>query len=540
MTRISWTKRSLYIIILTITPIFIYLNSLNNGFVWDDTIVIVQNDHFKSFTNIIEYFTHDFCKGIANHPCPSFYRPVIAILHLLEYKIWGDNPSGYHLLSVLFHTGVVIAVYQTALILFKNETSSLISGLIFAAHPIHVESVSFISAMTDPPAALFILIAFIGFVSRDIKRRYYYLSLFSFALALLSKEMAVTFPLLLFIYIYLFIWKGIRPAIKDISPFILLCVIYLVIRELVIGSDSLPIEFHGLYLRLLNVPHLIIGYAKVLLFPVNLNILRPTLQGKGIMDPQIYIPLVLLTSIIIFIVRRYQQYREISFSIAWFFITSLPLLNIIPIPNPTVVDHFIYIPSIGINIFMGGIIGMILDLNADRPLKKKVLFILLSFILISFSLITINRNLVWRDNSALWRDTVKKNPDSYKAHHNLGLVYYKEGEISLAIKEYKEAIRTNPDSPLTHYDLAFTHYDLGTIYAERGNIDLAINEYKKAIEINNNYFEAQFNLALTYQRKGDIKNAIKKYQDIISLQADKRYQPYQLSARERIQQLKRR
>ncbi|MFQ5454997.1 MAG: hypothetical protein ACE5EA_02190, partial [Nitrospirota bacterium] len=337
---------------------------------WDDNLYVVNNKYFKSYRYLPMYFTSNFCEGITNYPCASFYRPIISIIHLLEYKIWGLNPFGWHLTSIIFHTGVVIMIYITGLYIFKEYTPSLLAAIIFAVHPAHVESISIVAGITDAPASIFYLFSFLFFIrylnSGKRYRAFYIYSLVFFALSLLSKEMGATLTLIICIYELLFgMNKYCKNRIKRIIhyiPFVSISLIYLFIRKLIIGSDKgFSMGPTDIYSRLLNIPYLVTGYIKLLFFPVNLSLFRHIPSGTTLFNSEVYIPIISLLIIIIVMVRVYFHSRELFFLFSWIVVTLIPVLNIIPIPYPAVVDRFAYIPSIGFSLFMGKIINTIIQ-----------------------------------------------------------------------------------------------------------------------------------------------------------------------------------
>ena len=138
-----------------------YVNTLGHPFVWDDNVYISPNAHFQNIHYLPEYFTGGFCEGVERE-CP-FYRPIVSLSYLIDFLIWGDNPFGFHLTNVLLHITVVLLFYYLILTFFQKPQAALIASLFFSVHPIHVESIAFIAARTDPLISIFLFVFFYFF-----------------------------------------------------------------------------------------------------------------------------------------------------------------------------------------------------------------------------------------------------------------------------------------------------------------------------------------------------------------------------------------
>jgi len=271
--------RNLFLLILL--SMGIYLNTLWNPFVWDDVVYVSTNAHFEDSRYIPEYFTASFCKGAAKD-CP-YYRPVVSLSYLVDYWIWGKSSFGYHLSNILIHMMVVTLFYIVSLRLFRKPLVSMVGALIFAVHPVHVESVAVVANRTDPLTSISLLLSLyffhrhfflgdqtvlngvsrspdtgmpegssgqsVGFMEepslmKDAVERtleepkgqgvvFFLLSLLFFSLALFTKEVAVLIPLLFLLYDFLFIrpWKGMGGLLlrwKTYLPFGIVLVLYFI------------------------------------------------------------------------------------------------------------------------------------------------------------------------------------------------------------------------------------------------------------------------------------------------------------------------
>lgn len=222
----------------------LYLNTLSHGFVWDDHTYILGNPQFQEGRYFPHYFVSDFCEGV-NEDC-FFYRPLVSLTYLMDQLFWGENPFGYHLTNIIIHILVSLLVYAVVGALLQNKIAAWIGAILFAIHPIHSESVSFIAARTDPPATLFYLLAFFFYLKISHCKGVQGLmvqavSLLCFSLALATKEIAVTLPLVLMIHSLLFpkphrsirgLWKRLGPSV----PYWLVLSAYLLLRKQIFGA----------------------------------------------------------------------------------------------------------------------------------------------------------------------------------------------------------------------------------------------------------------------------------------------------------------
>src|SRR3989338_621725 len=191
-------------LVIVFLSILVYSNTLWHGFAFDDVRHIVQNEFIRKSQYLPSYVTSDFWKMANYSEKPPYYRPIFLLSLFADYKLWGLNPFGFHLTNILIHISTIMLLYTLALNLFQDKFIALISSLIFGLHPVHTEAVTFISARTHLLATLFSLLSVWGFINRRGSKGWFYISLLSFILALLSNEIAVILPLLIILVLYCF------------------------------------------------------------------------------------------------------------------------------------------------------------------------------------------------------------------------------------------------------------------------------------------------------------------------------------------------
>jgi tetratricopeptide (TPR) repeat protein len=550
-------------IIILAVSFGVYFNALFNGFVYDDELLLLQNPWIRSVRHIPEMFLSNMWafefKGAVN-----YYRPMFHIFYMLDFYIFGLRPWGFHLTKILFHMGSSLIVFLTASTLIsrygEGDTGTetykqyipFAAALLFATHPIHTEAVL---GITEVSLAFFYFLSFYLYVRADVRGRGVPVSsLVFFFLAALSKETALTLPILLLAYDYSFKRDSVfRPKpgtiyllVKRYLPYMVVAGIYFGLRIHVIGGFS-PIKAHAYlsgYEYCINVFPLFVQYLGKLILPVNLNAayvfhpIHSLLEWRGILAVAVTVGFILA----LYLVRH--RNRVAFFSFLWMVIPLLPALYIPALGEHTFAERYLYLPSVGFVIIVSlGFCG-IARLDALRGRAIPLMLTVALVITVLYSAGTIKRNPVWKNNLTLWSDTVKKSPDGFIPHNNLGNAYSKKGLTAEAIEEYKEAMRLNPNYAKANNNLGFAYYNqgrtdeaidefksairlkpnfalahnnLGLAYYNQGRIDEAIEEFKSATRLKPNFALAHNNLGLTYDSQGLTDEAIREFKEAISL-----------------------
>ena len=493
-------------IILAVISVIVFCNTLDNTFVYDDSVIIVKNNLIKNWKNFPTLFSFNYfiLSGELS------YRPLVTLSYFIDYSLWEANPGGFHLTNLLLQTVNTILFYFFLKRVTKVNTLAFFSTLLFTTHPILTETVNAISYREDLITALFFLIAFILFLKINEKTlpRYKFLlfyagSLLSYLLSLFSKEMAITLPILLVLFDIFYLSSGnpLQTLIKRLKSIYIgyFCItgFYLFIQFII---------FRHVYIRLNQTKQslfvmikVLASYIKLLFLPFNLNadyVVPQLTTGNA----SFIISVLLVTTIAILTIRLCKNNKQYWFFISWFFITLLPVSNIIPIGN-IMAERYLYIPIMGFS----GIIGILVQkFNFKKPLAT-ICFTIVIFIL---GVMCIYRNEIWRDELTLWYSTSNREPNSARAHHNIGVVHSAKGYYEYAELEYKKTLEINPK------DIE-AHYNLGNAYERKGILDNAIKEYQNAIRYNPYYADAYNNLGSIYKKKLFLDKAAELYKKAI-------------------------
>ncbi|MEO0206073.1 MAG: tetratricopeptide repeat protein [candidate division WOR-3 bacterium] len=467
--------RYVYLVIPILFSLIIYAQGLSGGFVWDDRSLILQNPIvqnpeklLQSFKTSLTIFGEDY----------GYYRPLSIISFAIDHLIWQKNAFGFHLTNLLLHILAVLCLIYFLHQLF-DFTKAIIASILFSAFAVHIENVIFISGRMDILATLFMLLSLICYLTA--KHQSVFRLILSYVLilvALLSKEIALVFPL---VFALVVIQKFSRETWKNHfkqgglligAGFVTYFLLKLILLNNVINTPGTNIPFWS---RFLNIPRLIIFYLQVIVFPYNLNARHYNFLSDRMQVGMVIFCSILLLMIILAIVRIRKKW-QITFGWLWFLIGLLPVLNIFPLYGITVAERFLYFPSIGIAILLAGLLPEGLFSFKSIGGRNLLLALILFMIFANNMVFAFMRVPVWHDEEIFFRTMVIQNPESPLAHHNLGHFYYRQGNWASAEEEYKKAIKINPYFPAPHASL-------GDIYFRTGQYHEAVREYSRYLQL---------------------------------------------------------
>jgi Flp pilus assembly protein TadD len=512
------------ILILLLISFAVFSNALSGLFVYDDKYQIVENPWITDIGNIPTIFSKGVWSFLPGFDTSNYYRPLMHIVYMFNYHVFGLKPWGFHLVNILFHCGTSVLVFliiRRFLTEHRVTTSSaylsppFIAGMLFASHPIHTEAVTWISGLPDVAFTFFYLLSFYLYIMfRDGTKKGYVLSILSFSVATLFKEPALTLPIMLIVYDHLLkkFDEPLLARIKRYLPYAVVSSIYLLVRYYALGSFVPTAFYHGLstYQFVINVFPLFREYLTSLLWPFNLNLWHTFHPINSIFEAKGMISVVVTLIFIVVAAAAYKKNTVLFFSLLLLAIPLLPVLYIKGIIGKPFAERYLYLPSVGYVFLLAVFLSW-----AKEKLSSSVMSVTIAFMVLggAYTVGTINRNSVWKDNLNLWSDTVKKSPDSAEAHYDLGIAHAFQGQLDRAIAEYQTALRLKPD-------YAEAHNNLGIAYAFQGQLDRAIAEYQTALRLKPDSEEAYNNLGFIYASQGQWDRAIAEYQTALRLKPD--------------------
>lgn len=516
----------------------IYLPALENSFVeWDDYVYIVNNP-------IIRRMDFSFLQLVFSTPINSNWHPLTTISWALDYLIWGLDPRGFHLSSIILHslntllasalaTQISARYTKTDYAEKRNLFAGAVTALLFGLHPYHVESVAWVSERKDLLCQIFYFLSVISYLKYNNQtssaRFYYAASFIFFILALMSKPMAVSLPLVLLLLD--FTLNANRPVNKIISekiPFAALSLISSIITILAqnTGNTIMTLEEQSFFERLAAALRAYVFYLYKTILPVGLSPYYPFPHKSQLLDIVFFISLLVFAGISIYcgMVIKKKKY----FLSAWLFflITLAPVIGLVQVGAQAAADRYTYLPSMGIFIILGAFVAR---LFYDNRLKLPVsLFLILMTASLSYG--TLKQIPVWKDTLSLWSKVIEEYPDrAVLAYYNRGVLYSAAGKYDEALKDYSKALLLKSDHWMIYYNRALVLSQLGMnqeavndltkaiglypndpdaynnrggAHAKLGNFEEAISDFKKSIELNPDNPTAYQNLKVIYSKIG--------------------------------------
>ncbi len=514
--------RFIPIIILLFVSFSVYFNALSGGFVYDDQGQVVENPWIRDIGNISKIFSGNVWGFEVIRS--NYYRPLMNIIYLVNYHLFGLKPWGFHLVNIIFHSGVSVLLFLVTGRLLADSivptrppyfSPAFIAAMLFAADPIHTEAVTWISGLPDVSFAFFYLLSFYLYVKSEGRFSGNYLfSIISFALAALAKEPALTLPIILLGYDYVFREerRTFLNYAKKYIPYLVVGGIYLALRIHALGAFAPQKRLSlNLYESVINAFPFFIRYLQKLIFPLNLTAVYVFRPVGSIIDLRVLLSII---GAVVFVAIAYMALKKNKAAFLGVLLIVVPLMPVLYIPvigaEYAFAERYLYLPSAGYAILLA-----LFFLFAREKLPRANALITGVFITIAvlYAVGTVNRNRTWKNDFTLWSDTVRKSPDSATAHNNLGAAYASEGMSDMAAAEYQAALRLDPN-------YAKAHFNLGAVYAFEGMPDMAIAEYEAAVRLKPDYAKAHFYLGSAYASQGQWDRAIAEYQTALRLKPD--------------------
>ena len=508
--------------LLVLAAFSVYANALSNGFVYDDTFQVLENRWIRDVKYIPEIFTEHVWGFRAGAEMTNYYRPLMHIIYMLNYYVFGLNPWGFHLVNILFHAGVSVLVFIIVLrLLGKSQPSSAIShvfpsfmaSLAFVTHPMHTEAVTWVAGIPDLSFTFFTLLSFY-FYMRSHTRGNYLISIISFSLAVFCKEPALTLPLLLVAYDFFYEKEEKRLSSRFVrySPYLFVAVIYLILRSHALGGFA-PKERHAelsSFQYVINVFPLFLQYIEKILIPINLNFFYVFRPVRSLDEVKLWLSLIITVFFILISCVAWKKQRTVYFGLIFFAIPLLPVLYIPGLGENTFTERYLYLPSVGWSILIATFIQW-----AQKEIPKVGKGVAFAVVLLIglYSMGTIDRNTVWKDNATFYRDTITKSPTASLIRNNYGNILLRKGHVDEAIEQFRAALAVAPD-------FAKAHSNLAVAYFKRGFTEKALQEFQRVVKLQPANAEAHMNLGVAYKALGSLDNAIEQLQIAVRLQPD--------------------
>ncbi len=488
--------------------LIVYSPAIHGTFLWDDDWHVTRPE-LRSLHGLWRIW---FEVGATQQ-----YYPLLHTAFWFEHKLWGDSVVEYHLLNILLHAGVAC---QLLVILTRLKVpGASLAAAIFAVHPVHVESVAWITEQKNTLSALLYLGAALVYLRFDEQRRkpLYFTALGLFCLGLLTKTVIATLPAALLV---VFWWQRRRlSSHRDVLPLIPWLALGAVaglltawVERTLDGAQGTPFEF-SLVQRCLLAGRVIWFYLGKLFWPVDFLFIYPRAEVNASEGWPYLLPMaVIALAVALWLMRARWRGPLAGFL---FFVGSLfPVLgffNVYSFLFSFVADHFQYLASMGIIV----VVSSALVAAADRspPATCRAIQGLCVVLLAVLATLTWRQSRVYRDPITLYQTTLDKNPGCWMCSNNIGIVLADSGRTEAAIPYYEQALSLKPD-------LSQAHNNLGNALMRIGQMPEAIEHYQQALTLKPKFVQAHFNLGLVLSKVGRVAEARTEFETALRLKPD--------------------
>ncbi|HLF17786.1 MAG TPA: tetratricopeptide repeat protein [Candidatus Omnitrophota bacterium] len=567
----------------------IYSNSLRGEFQFDDWHYIVNNPTIKDVGNFQLFDRLSTSLRV---------RYVAFLTFALNHHFHQLDTFGYHLVNLLIHLINGMLVYWLALLALNTPkmnvrgpvprppseggwgqpplhehhgSAALFAALIFLAHPLQTEGVTYVAQRFTSLAALFYLLSVCCYMQGRLSQirnstLFFIASICAGVLGMFTKQITITLPVTILLCEFTFFERHNKRG----SVFWVVSIIFLLAALFIPSIYSF--KFSNIFFTesashshfgdiltgktyFLTQGRVVATYIRLLFFPLNLNLDYDFPMSQSLLEPKTLACFVLLFSIVAAAVFLFPKRRLMAFGILWFFICLSVESSFITIAH-VIFEHRVYLPMAGFALFLSAAIFELIPVGNGLPARGGSAFggkpfptrIFVIFIIITiYATLTYQRNKVWQTEIALWSDVVKKSPRKYRGYYTLGMAYGKTGDREKMVDLFKKGLELEPVNPKVYNNLGIAYSkinvteaigyfekaveldpqftegytNLGAMYVQYNDMEGAIRAFRKAAQLNPNYAPAYNNLGVLLMRQGDLKEAKSHFEKAVTL--DKTY-----------------
>lgn len=460
---VTLCKRRLGIVLAVTTAA--YLWTLQFGFVYDDLGQIVSNPLLQSWRNLPMFFRGNV--WMQQSQLGNYYRPFFLTWFLGNHLLFGLHPAFWHLTTVAAHLAATGLVYWLALRLTRDQNIAAIAGVIFGVHPVHVESVAWISGVTDPLMTLFMIPSFLAFMNYRDKRggKWLVASLTLFGGALLTKETAIILPALLIAYVLLCPLEGWKQKFKDAVvltiPFAVVGAGYLAIRAWALHGFAHTAVQIPAYISFYTLPSVAWFYLKQLILPIRLSAFYDTPYVTHVSWRFFLAPLLGVALTLLLIAFAWWKSRSalIPLAAAWLLVPLVPVLNVAILPMGDFIhDRYLYVPAIGFAILLALALSKI---DIALLAGKKTGVYVAGAVAGAMVVVTVIQSRPWTDDVPLYQHGMQVAPINDLPRNKLAATYVARGMYEQGIRLYMYVLANDPDYWYANYRMGYAQYMTG-------------------------------------------------------------------------------
>ncbi len=506
------------ILLLMVLAVLCYVNTLGNSFVYDDSQQILRNPYVKSWHYLPQIFGSTVWSFVGAAGMTNYYRPLMTFSYLVLWQIFGELPFGFHLFNVVLNAAVVIMVFRAGQALFQDRRIASLSAVLFAVHPVHTETASWIAGVPDLEATLFLLLAFWLFAETNENnwRRQAAIA-GSFALALLSKEPALMLAPLVVVFEH-FVRRGnervsFKRKIVRYAPLCLMAPAYLLLRIALFGRMA-PVLQHPKITwpeAIYSAFALVAGYAKYLFWPAPLSAFHVFHASSSLAEGAVLLGAGIAAVCVGLLFAMHKKAPEAAFCILWIGVTLAPVLNARWMASNVFTERYLYLPSVGFCWLIAWCGIQAWDARAAQAAWLRALLVSgFAAVVIASVAATISRNVVWRNDMGLYTRTLETNPDAAVIRSNRASLYYTVQDYDRAEREWDTALAGKPDNVVTMNAL-------GVLYTERKRYAEAEAMLNRAIAARPLWGTAHCSYAVLLQKEGEPARAMEEFKIAVEL-----------------------
>ncbi len=499
----SFPASLLWMLLLSLVTYLVYAASLKFELLnWDEKHYIYEQPMTRglSWENIRTIFSKKVLGS---------YNPLVMISFAIDHDLSHSKASWYHGMNLFFHLINTLLLFAVARKLGLRVMIAGFIAMLFAIHPMHIESVAWVASRKDVLMGFFLFSSWWFYLHYFKVNKWpaYFFSILLFLLALLSKAQAVTFPIILILSDYLlnksWSWKFFYNKI----PYFVLSLVFGIIA---ISGSTFSADKYAIPLSLIDK----ISYSFIALWVYSYKLILPIHQSAIYAFPlkgslEFIMPLVLSCLMVIFagwyMIRNFKTKPLIVFALLFFLVNTFLTLHLVAVNSSLIYERFTYLSYIGLFFLIAA--------PDETANGKKYLPWILAVVCTLFAYLSTQRLQVWKNSVALWTDTLEKNPSSNEAYNNRGDYYNTAGNLDLAFDDFTNSTHVNPKQPNAFNNLA-------VIWFKRNQLDKALEENQKALDLDPSYSQATSNRGILYFNKGEMDSAIFYYLKALQLLPD--------------------
>ncbi|MFH1995536.1 MAG: tetratricopeptide repeat protein [Candidatus Omnitrophota bacterium] len=539
------SNSAIALIVIAVTAVA-FFPSLLNGYVdWDDPGYVTENDVVRSISaeNVRKAFSQAFV---------SCYCPLAILTYMAEYRFFDYSPLAYHATNYVLHLLITALVFYLIFLISGKAYTAFITALLFGIHPLHVESVAWISQRKDLLCALFYVLGLIlydGYLKKGGRARYALL-IASVSFALLSKPMAVTMPVAFLLLDYYEGRKMSGKLVAEKIPFFVLAIVFGVVNMRFQTADGATGLVADAGVKTYFISKSIPFYISKMIAPVRLSAMYPyhNVTPEHLVKIPFYVAAMLFGTALVVWSRKFS--KDVVFGSLFFLIAVLPVLKIIPAGDVFAADRYMYLPSIGAFFIAATFCER--ALSARSRIMKPLIIAVLVFAAGTYSITSFRRCGIWKNSETLFSDVIRKYPNIPLAQNNLGTFYAERGEYERSIRYFRKALSIEPTFSMAKENIEKALAELERLPAQAaaaaaiehqvraesrakevellnirgiaegvtGDLDGAISLFRQAIALDPEFAESYNNLGFAYYQKGDHKEALKNFEKALEINPD--------------------